>query len=122
MSHSKSFITGLAIAGLLAVGDVTTPLFSDGEHPPMVVAIVDAVLGLLTLAGIFYAWRGRRGGVTTIIVTRLLSAMSAVPAFFADGVPPAAQIAAAVGIGVTLLAVALVAPRLRRQAAVAAAS
>jgi len=44
-----------------------------------------------------------------------------VPAFFVDGVPAPAVAIAAVGIAVTLLAVALVAPglRIRRATAVA---
>ncbi len=119
MTRTKSFVAGLVIASLLGLSDVATPILSDGEHPPIVVGIPVAVLGVLTLAGIVFAWRGRRGGVTTIIVTRLLSAVTAVPAFFAEDVPGAAQAAAAAGIVVTLLAVALVAPRLRRQPTVA---
>ncbi|MGC9667372.1 hypothetical protein ACNTMW_12540 [Planosporangium sp. 12N6] len=119
MSRSKGFVTGLVLAGLLALGDITTPITSDGEHPPLAIGLVIAALGLLTVVGIVFAWRGRRGGVTTVIVTRLLAAVTAVPAFIADGVPAAAQIAAAVGIVITLLAVVLVAPQLRRQPAAA---
>jgi hypothetical protein len=118
MNRSKSFVTGLVIAGLLALGDITTPLTSDGEHPPMVIGIICAVLGLVTAAGIVLARRGSRGGVAAIIVTRLLSAVTALPAFFVDGVPAPARAAAAVGVAV--VAVALIAPRLRRPAPVAA--
>ena len=116
MKRSKSFVTGLIIAALLALGDITTPLTSDGEHPPMVVGIVSAVLGLISVVGIVQAWRGRggRGWITAVIVTRLLSAMTAVPAFFATGVPTAARVVAALGIAVTLICVALLAPGLRR--------
>jgi hypothetical protein len=116
MKRSKSFVTGLVIAALLAVGDITTPLTSDGEHPPMAVGVVAAVLGLITAVGIVQAWRGRggRGWISAVIVTRLLSAMTAVPAFFACGVPAGAQIVAALGIAVTLVCVALLATRLRR--------
>jgi hypothetical protein len=116
MYRSKAFVTGLVVAGLLAVGDITTPLFSDGEHPPIAVGLADAALGLLTVAGIVLAWRGSRGGVATIIVTRLLSALTAVPAFFVDGVPGGAKAAAATGCAAALITVALVAPRLRRPA------
>ena len=44
--------------------------------------MICAVLGVITAAGIVLAWRGSRGGVTAIIVTRLLSAMAALPAQF----------------------------------------
>jgi hypothetical protein len=60
MNRSKSFVTGLVIAGLLALADVTTPLTSDGEHPPMVIGVACAVLGLISIAGIVGAWRGSR--------------------------------------------------------------
>jgi hypothetical protein len=120
MNRTKGFVTGLVIAGLLALGDITTPFTSDGEHPPMVIGLICAVLGVITAAGIVLAWRGSRGAVTAIIVTRLLSAMTALPAFFVDGVPAPAKIAAGAGIAITVLAVALIAPRLRRPAPVAA--
>jgi hypothetical protein len=112
MQRSKGFTTGLVIAGLLALGDITTPLFSDGEHPPMVVGLICAALGLITAAAIVPAWRRQsRGAVTAIVVTRLLSAVTALPAFVADGVPAGARIAAAAGIAVTLLTVALLRQR-----------
>ena len=119
MHRSKSFVTGLVIAGLLALGDVTTPLTSDGEHPPMVIGLIDLALGLVTIAGIVLAWRrASRGGITAIIVTRLLSIMTALPAFFVDDVPGPVKVVVAVGLAITLLCVGLVASALRRPAAV----
>ena len=115
MQRSKGFTTGLVIAGLLALGDIATPLVSDGEHPPIAIGLVCAALGLITAAAIVPAWRRQsRGAVTAIIVTRLLCAVIALPAFVADGVPAAAKVAAATGIGITRGVVALIAPRLRR--------
>lgn len=122
MNRSKGFVTGLVIAGLLALGDIATPFTSDGEHPPLVIGIICAVLGLITAAGIVLARRGSRGGITAIIVTRLLSAVAALPAFFVDDVPAGAVVAAAVGVVITLVSVALLAPRLRRPALAGATS
>jgi hypothetical protein len=122
MNRSKGFVTGLVIAGLLALGDIATPFTSDGEHPPLVIGIISAVLGLITAAGIVLARRGSRGGITAIIVTRLLSAVAALPAFFVDDVPAGAVVAAAVGVVITLVSVALLAPRLRRPALAGATS
>jgi hypothetical protein len=122
VNRSKGFVTGLVIAGLLALGDLATPFTGDGEHPPLVIGIICAVLGLITAAGIVLARRGSRGGVTAIIVTRLLSAVAALPAFFVDGVPAGAVVAAAVGVVITLVSVALLAPRLRRPALAGATS
>ena len=115
MHRSKAFTTGLVIAALLALGDITTPLLSDGEHPPIVIGLICAALGVITAAALPAAWRRHsRGALTAIIVTRLLSAVTALPAFVADGVPGAAKAAAAAGILVTAVVVALIAPALRR--------
>jgi hypothetical protein len=122
MNRTRSLTVGLVLAGLLGLGDIATLPFGDGEHPPLPVAIVGAVLGLITVVGVVLGWRGRRSGITAVIVTRLLSALAAVPAFFADGVPAPAVGAAAVGIAVTLASVALVAPALRTPVAPAMSS
>jgi len=117
MPRSKGFTIGLVIAGLLALGDIATPFTGDGEHPPLAIGLIDLVLGLITVVGIVLAWRGAsRGGVIAVIVTRLLSAVTAVPAFFVDGVPGPIRVVAAVAVAVALLSVGLVATRLRRPA------
>ncbi|WP_433223023.1 hypothetical protein [Microtetraspora malaysiensis] len=118
MNRSRTLVAGLILSGLLGLVDVVTMPFGDGEHPPFAVAVVGAVLGLLTLAGVVLAWRGGRAGavLVIVIVTRLLSGLSAVPAFFADGVPGPARGLAALGVVLTLAGVALVAPALRARA------
>jgi hypothetical protein len=118
MHRSKVFVTGLVIAGLLGLAEIVTLLVGDGETPPVEVAAVGAVLGLITVAAVIAAWRGSRGAVVAIIVTRLLSAVTALPAFFVDDVPGAAVAAAGVGVALALAAVAMLATRLRRPAAV----
>ena len=120
MHRSKGFVTGLVIAGLLGLGEIITLLAGNGETPPVEVAAVGAGLGLITVVALYPAWRGSRGAITAIIVTRLLSAVTALPAFFVDDVPGAAVAAAAVGVVAALAAVALLATRLRRPATVPA--
>lgn len=120
MKRSAGFVVGLLIAGLLGLFDLVSLPFSDGKHPPFAVALVGAVLGLITLTGVVLGWRGLRAGVVVAIVTRLLAALTAVPAFFADGVPAPAVGTAAVGIAVTLLSVALLATALRSRTSAAA--
>jgi hypothetical protein len=120
MNRTKAFTTGLVIAGLLALGDVATAFTTDGEHPPVPIAIAGALLGLITLAGVVLGRRGNRGWLTAIIVTRLLSAVAALPALVVDGVPGPIRGVAAAGIVLTLIAVALVATALRRPVAVPA--
>lgn len=105
---SPTFRTGLVLLGLLSLGDLATPLLSDGEHPPMAIALAGAVIGLVSLMLIWLAARGSRGATIGLIVLRVLSALSAVPAFSESGVPAAAQVAAGVGIVLTIIGVGLV--------------
>ena len=109
--------TGLVLAGLLGLADLATPLVTDGEHPPMVVALIGAALGLATLAAIVPAWRGGRGAAWTVVATRLVSAVTALPAFIVPDVPAEAVLAAGVGVAVTLLACGVIVTSLTRRTA-----
>jgi hypothetical protein len=105
---------GLVLAGLLGLADLATPLVSDGEHPPMVVAFLAAALGLATLVALVPAWQGGRGAAWLVVATRLVSAVTALPAFIVPEVPAAAVLAAGVGVAVALLASGLVVAALTR--------
>ena len=98
---------GLVILGVLSLGDVAAPLLTDGEHPPMAVAIVASVLGVLSIAFVVLAWGGRRWPIRPLIVLRALSALAAIPAFLVDGVPGPAKIASAALIALTAMGIAL---------------
>lgn len=98
---------GLVILGVLSLGDVAAPLLTDGEHPPMAVAIVASVLGVLSIVFVVLAWGGRRWPIIPLIVSRALSALAAVPAFLVEGVPGTAKVASAVLIGLTAMGIAL---------------
>jgi len=81
---------GLAICALLGVGDIISlaGLGSDADDgPPVLVVLIGAALGVITLVGARMAWRGGRSGVVTVIVSRVLSALLALPVFFVDDVP-----------------------------------
>lgn len=112
---------GLSLLGLLSAVDVAGPILTDGEHPPMWVAWVGAGLGVASLALIVWAWRdGAAKALLPLVVLRLVSALSAVPAFFVSDVPVAAVLAAAVIIGVTVVGVVLVLPATRQRRLVGA--
>lgn len=96
---------GLALLGLLALLDLGMPLLTDGEHPPMSIAIGSAIVGLISLVLVVFAWRGRRWALAPLITLRLASALLAVPAFFEDGVPTGAVVAAGVGVAATVVGV-----------------
>lgn len=76
--------------------------------------VVGAVLGVLTLWGVALAWRGQRKGATVAIVTRVLSALLGIPAFFADDVPDWVLPAVGAALVLTAIAVALVVAGMRR--------
>lgn len=116
MKRGTVVTVGLVIAGLLGVSDLIA-LVATPEGPPVAVLAICAALGALTLTGVFFAWRGSRAGLVTVIVTRLLSALAAVPAFIADDVPSGAVQMATIGIVITLLTVAMLMPALGRKAA-----
>jgi hypothetical protein len=105
---------GLIVLGLLSLVDLAVPVITDGQHPPMVIALISAGLGLISVILVILAWHGRRVAAITLVVLRLLSALGAVPAFLEPGVPTGAMIAAGFGIGLTVVGAALVLAGLRR--------
>jgi hypothetical protein len=121
MKRTTGVTVGLILAGLLGLSDAIGPLTGPGDGPPIAVLLADSVLGIVTIVGVVLGWLGKRSGIATVIVTRILAALSALPAFFVNGVPAPAVAIGVVGIAVTLLAVALVAPALRTRRATAVA-
>jgi hypothetical protein len=107
---------GLIVLGLLSLVDLAGPLITDGQHPPMVIALIGAGLGLISIILVILAWRGSVAAAIALVVVRLLSALAAVPAFLEPGVPSGSMIAAGIGIGLTVVGAALVLAGLRRPA------
>jgi hypothetical protein len=99
---------GLVVLGLLSVVDLFGPLMTDGEHPPMAIAVGGSVVGLVSLILLAFAWQGRRGALAPLITLRIASALLAVPAFFVSDVPAAAVAAAGVGVAATVFGVVAV--------------
>jgi len=108
---------GLILAIVLAALDVVTGIlavFGSFFAPPEVGILIIA-LGVATLVVVPYAWNGRRSPALIAIVVRLLSAATALPAFFVPDVPAAGIVAAAVGILISVLCAYLIASGLRRE-------
>ena len=112
--------TGLVLAALLGLADLSGPFVvpqpAAGENgPPMAVLVVGAVLGVVTLLAVAQTWRtGSRVGARVAAGARIISALTALPAFFAPDVPPALRILAAASVLLTAVVVYLL---LRRPAA-----
>lgn len=116
----KAIRTGLVLAFLLGLSDIPQVLITDGENPPMGVAIAATVLGVVTVAAVVLAWRGSRTGFTVTAVTRALSALSALPALVVDDVPVAIRVVTVVFIALTVASLVLIRPGLGRPATVSA--
>jgi hypothetical protein len=111
---TRPYRAGLIVLGLLSLVDLAGPLITDGQHPPMVIALIGAGLGLISIILVILAWPGRMVAAIALVVLRLLSALAAVPAFLEPGVPTGAMTAAGFGIGFTVVGAALVLAGLRR--------
>jgi hypothetical protein len=117
---TRLYRAGLIVLGLLSLVDLAGPLFTDGQHPPMAIALIGAGLGLISIVLVILAWRGRLAAAIALVVLRLLSALAAVPAFLVPDVPTGSMIAAGFGIGFTVVGAVLVFAGLRRPAVVGA--
>jgi hypothetical protein len=103
---------GLWLLGFCSLLDIALLAGTDGDSPPWSVAIAGAVLGAVSLVLVVRALRG--AGVRWLIALRILSALSAVPAFVAGDVPVAAVAGAAAVVVLNVVGVLLVAGGARR--------
>ena len=96
---------GLVLAALLGAADVMLGLSQlDGSHtiPTGISAFVIAA-GVVTIGAVPFAWRGAAWAPWLIIAARVVSALTALPAFFVPGVPAGFVVGAAVGIALAVL-------------------
>jgi hypothetical protein len=111
---------GLVLAGLLGLLDVislfsiNSPFPEGMTPPPGWLVILVAILGLITLAAIVPAWRGNHRAILVVVVTRILSAISAVPAYFVN-VPSYILISTTMIVVLTILTVWLILRRTPRE-------
>lgn len=102
---------GLVLAGLLALSDIATagiPTPDGDDGPPVAIVVLGVLLGVVTLACLVPAFRrASRGAIRLVAGTRIISAISALPAFFAD-IDPALKAGAAVVVVVTVAVVAMI--------------
>lgn len=102
---------GFVLLGVLSLLDIVSVFLTDGQFPPLWVALLGAALGVASLVLLVPAWRGSRLSLVALIVLRLVSAASAVPAFTNDGVPGPIQVLAGAIIVLTLVGCAAVVAR-----------
>lgn len=120
--RSPALVSGIAVFGLLAVLDVLSPVVFADVGAPAVANVLSLVLGVVTLIGLgLYLApathdRAGRTGMWIAVVARVLSALTALPAFFGpDQAPTWVLVTAAVFILLTIVGVVLVRPALARR-------
>lgn len=117
---SRTNRIGLGLALVLGVLDalnllLTPPTPPGAEGPPLEVLVATTVLGVITIAAGVWAWRtGSRTGVRIVAGSRILSAVTALPAFFVPGVPAVFVLLAAVFVLLTVVSVGMLLARPRR--------
>jgi len=85
-----------------------------GGVPPRLPLLLDAVLGVITVVAVVIAWRTlRRGAIRIAAGARIISALTALPAFFVD-VPAGLKAAVGIFVLVTAAAVAMMLSPARR--------
>jgi FtsH-binding integral membrane protein len=97
---------GLVLAVILAVNDALLVTQQVGDGDPVVIVIL--VCAVLTVVAVPFAWRGSGRGRHTVVVTRALSALTGLPAFFVADVPTVGVVMAAVGIVLAVIVAVLV--------------
>jgi hypothetical protein len=117
---STPFRAGLLVLAVLSLGDLAAPLLTDGESPPMEIALIGSALGAISLLLAALAWRGRTAAAVGLVGVRALSALTAVPAFFVSGIPMVPMVLAGTAITLTVVGSVLVLTGIRRPALVGA--
>ncbi len=106
------------LLGVVDVASILVPTPPDGEGPPLAVTLFAAVMGVITLVAAVVAVRSRRRSALRVMaVARILSGLTALPAFFVGGVPPVFVAFGAATVVLTIVAVVLLMNRSRTTAA-----
>jgi hypothetical protein len=108
---------GLVLAALLGVGDIVSLLSPtpEGETgPPYGILVLSSVLGLVTVVAVVWAFRKlSRGAVRIVAATRIVSAITSLPAFFVD-IPDALRLVTGVFVVLTVVVVVMILTPARR--------
>ena len=108
MNHrTPSRRAGLLLLALLSLADIATLGLTDGSTPPYAVAALGAALGAVSLYLVVRALRDPEYPVRLLVALRVLSAVTALPAFVVSDVPTAARAAAGAVVVLTAVGVLL---------------
>jgi hypothetical protein len=114
---SKINKTGLVLAFLLGLVDLAGPFqpTPDGQvGPPYAILLLGGLLGLITVVAVVVAWRtAKRGAIRLVAGARIISMITALPAFFVD-VPAWVKVLVGIVVILTIATVAMMLTPARR--------
>jgi len=109
-SRARAGLALLAVTGLL---DLTSLFALSDPDSPKPVVVATCLAGLVTLAGVAYAWRGHRRGMFVVLAALVIVLVLDVPAYFLDA--PGWWLAVATAtLALMVIGLGLIAPSLRR--------
>ena len=118
--------SGFWLCVVLGLSDLPGFLISspdDVPGPPDPIMVLDTVLGVITIAAaVVFLLRRARPALRVMAAARILSAITALPAFFVSGVPVLFVVWAAVLVVLTVVAVVLLMRATRPSRAAAGAA
>jgi hypothetical protein len=97
----------LGLLGLVGAADV------EGA-PPLGIVIAGGVLGLITVVAAILAWRGSRGGLLVVILSRVIDLPLGIPVYFTPDAPNWARVVVTIATAATLACIGLLSFALRR--------
>ena len=101
---------GLAIAGfmgLVDMGSVLTPTPEGEVGPPFAILVLGSILGVITVIAVVVGWaKANRGAIRVAAGARIVSVLTALPAFFVD-VPWFIKLLVTVAVILTVISVVL---------------
>lgn len=106
--RSRPYRIALVMCAVFGAGDLLNLVHTGARGaPPAVLLAIWSVLGIVTLAGVPFAWRGSYKALVAVVASQVLSALLSVPRFFIDSVTDWDPFGTGVGVALTAVAVGL---------------
>lgn len=104
--NKVGFVLAL-ILGVLNVVSLASPTPEGEVGPPLIILVVDAVLGVGIIVSVLIGWiKARKAAIRAATVMLILAALTALPAFTAPGLPTPIVVVAAIYVLLSIVTIA----------------